>query len=295
MTVELFNEALNAWLVLESHLTESEAKRVKKMWEGLVDEKLRISNSKGGHMDDGLHNMDCLVGLARLPAASVDLVFADLPYGRTQQSWDKLIPIEPLWEQLNRVCKPTAPMVFTAVQPFTSLLVCSNLKSFRYEIVWYKNKSTGFLNAKKQPLRAHENVLVFYREQSVYVPQMTDGHEPGHAVKDRLSKTSLYGATPLPSSWGGSTQRYPTTVLKIPVVNGDAEERIHANQKPIDLPGWFIKTYTQIGDLVLDPTAGSGSTAVVAKMLGRRFVGFETDQKMYAAADKRIRSLVLTK
>ena len=241
-----------------------------------------------------VHNSDCLDGLVLLPSASVDLVFADLPYGRTQQSWDKLVPIGPLWEQLNRVCKPSAPMVFTAVQPFTSLLVCSNLKHFRYEIIWRKNKSTGFLNAKKQPLRAHENVLVFYRKQPRYEPQMTDGHEPGHAVKDRLSKTALYGAMPVPRSWGGSTKRYPTTVLEIPVVNGDAADRIHANQKPVSLPAWFIRTYTQPGDLVLDPTAGSGSTALAAKALERRFVGFESDEEMCNVANERIGSWVST-
>lgn len=235
-----------------------------------------------------IRNEDCLVGMRALRTGSVDLVFADLPYGRTQQSWDKCVPIEQLWEQLNRVCKPAAPMVFTAVQPFTSLLVCSNLKNFRYDMVWRKNKSTGFLNSKKQPLRAHESVCVFYREQPFYEPQMTDGHEPGHAVKGCLSKSPLYGSTPTPRSWGGSTKRYPTTVLEIPIVNGDCSSRVHANQKPIDLPAWFIKTYTKPGDVVLDPTAGSGSTLVAAKSLDRQFVGFETDAKMCAVANKRI-------
>src|SRR5277367_4158351 len=225
--------------------------------------------------------------MSQLPDACVDLVFADLPYGRTQQSWDKLVPVMPMWEQLQRICKPRAALVFTSVQPFTSFLVCSNLKWFRYEMIWRKNKSTGFLNAKKQPLRSHENVLVFYREQPEYEPQMTDGHEPGHAVKGRLSVSPLYGATPVPSDWGGSTKRYPTTVLEIPVVNGDCLTRIHANQKPVDLPAWFVKTYTKPGDLVLDPTAGSGSTFVAARELGRRFVGFETDAAMCEAANKR--------
>lgn len=221
-------------------------------------------------------------------SASVDLVFADLPYGRTQQTWDRLVPLEPLWEQLKRVCKPTTPLVFTAVQPFTSFLVCSNLKWFRYDMLWRKNKSTGFLNAKKQPLRAHEDIVVFYRTQPRYRPQMTAGHKPGHAIKGRLSKTSLYGRTPVPRSWGGSTQRYPTTVLDIPVVNGDAPNRIHPNQKPMDLPAWFIKTYTKQGDLVLDPTAGSGTTFLAATLLGRDFVGFETDPRMCKAANRRV-------
>ncbi len=119
-----------------------------------------------------------------------------------------------------------------------------------------------------------------------YEPQMTDGHEPGHAIKERLSKTTIYGSTPKPRTWGGSTKRYPTTILDIPIVNGDDPNRVHVNQKPIDLPSWFIKTYTKSGDLVLDPTAGSGSTLVAAKTLGRRFIGFETDSQMVETANK---------
>jgi len=236
---------------------------------------------------DTIHNLDCIEGMKHLPAGCVSLVFADLPYGRTQQSWDKLVPVMPMWEQLWRVCTPRAAMVFTAVQPFASFLVVSNFKQFRYEVIWRKNKSTGFLNAKKQPLRAHENVLVFYREQPDYEPQMTDGHEPGHAIKGKLSTTLLYGAMPVERNYGGSTKRYPTSVLEIPVVNGDCSTRIHRNQKPVDLAAWFIKTYTKPGDLVLDPTAGSGSTCVAARSLGRRFVAFETDAAMCKAANRR--------
>ena len=240
---------------------------------------------------EGLHNIDCLVGLAAMPDACIDFVFADLPYGRTQSNWDKLVPMDQLWFQLKRVCKPTSAMVFTAIQPFTSLLVCSNLEQFKYEMVWRKNKATGFLNSKKQPLRAHENILVFYGKQPAYEPQMTDGHEPGHAIKGKLSTTGMYGAMPKPRTWGGSTKRYPTTILDIPIVNGDDPNRVHVNQKPIDLSSWFIKTYTKSGDLVLDPTAGSGSTLVSAKMLGRRFVGFETDPQTVETANKIIGSV----
>lgn len=238
-----------------------------------------------------IHNEDCIAGMARLPDACVDLVFADLPYGRTQQSWDKLVPVMPMWEQLQRVCKPRAALVFTAVQPFTSFLVCSNLRWFRYEMIWRKNKSTGFLNAKKQPLRSHENVLVFYGEQPEYEPQMTDGHEPVHAIKKQAARTTVYGEQNGNHSWGGATKRYPTTMLEIPVVNNDCPTRLHPNQKPVDLPAWFVKTYTKPGDLVLDPTAGSGSTLVAAKLFGRRFVGFETDAAMCEAANRRVREV----
>lgn len=226
---------------------------------------------------------DCLTGLTKLGAGSVDFVFADLPYGRTQNTWDKLVPVDRLWHELRRVCKPSAALVFTAIQPFTSLLVTTNLSSFRYEMIWSKNKSTGFLNAKKQPLRAHENILVFYDKPPTYKPQMTNGHR---AVNSYTQKTSgsNYGRTK-PTSGGGSTERYPNTILAIPVVNNDAPERLHCTQKPTALVKWFINTYTQPGDLVLDPTAGSGSTGIAALQTGRRFVGYETDPVMARSAN----------
>lgn len=176
--------------------------------------------------------------------------------------------------------KKTSPVVLTAIQPFTSMVVMSNLPRFRYDMVWRKNKSTGFLNAKKRPLRVHESVLVFWTEEPVYMPQMTDGHEPGHAVNQRLSGTTVYGATPKRRSWGGSTMRYPVSVLDIPIVNNDSPDRVHPNQKPEALMEWFINTYTRPGDVVLDPTFGSGSALNVARRLGRKYVGFETDAAM---------------
>lgn len=237
---------------------------------------------------DRVYARDCLEGLRDLPAGCVDLVFADLPYGRTRSAWDRPVRLALLWPALRRACKPRAAMVFTGVQPFSSLLVCSNLAEFRFSMVWRKNKSTGFLNAKRQPLRAHEDILVFARKAPRYRPRMTEGHEPGHAVKGRLSKTSIYGATPVPRSWGGSTKRYSTSVLEVAVVNGDAPDRGHVNQKPEALSAWFIEAYTDPGDLVLDPTAGSGSALAAAKRLGRRFVGFEQDAKTARAANARL-------
>lgn len=230
---------------------------------------------------DSVRHVDCLLGMSQLPPASVDLLFADLPYGKTRNTWDKIIPMAPFWAEAKRVVKPHGVLVFTAIQPFASFLIASNPDDFRYEMIWRKNKSTGFLNAKKRPLRDHENVLVFYDEQPRYEPQMTDGHPLGHAVKQRLSRTSCYGATPKPRTWGGSSLRYPTTTLSISIVNNDDPARIHPTQKPEALPSWFIKTYTQPGDVVLDPTFGSGSTLLAAKSLGRSFVGFETDKKWW--------------
>lgn len=232
------------------------------------------------HAGVELRHGDCLDGAPAMPPGGVDLVFADLPYGQTQNAWDKIIAPEKLWPALRRVCKPNAAMVFTAIQPFASLMVMSNLRSFRYEDIWRKNKSTGFLNSKRRPLRVHENVLTFFDRTPLYQPQMSEGHEPGHAVNGRLSKSSVYGETPTPRRWGGSTQRYPVSVVDIPVVNSADPERIHPNQKPVALASLYIRTHTRPGELVLDPAAGGGSTLIAAMRLGRRAIGFELDLAM---------------
>lgn len=235
-------------------------------------------------LEDGLHFVDCLHGMTQMPDASVDLVFADLPYGRTQNNWDNPLPLIDFWKQISRVCKRRAALVFTAMQPFTSLLVVSNLDWFRYEIIWKKNKVRGFLNANRQPLRIHENVLVFYREQPEYRPQMTTGHTAVHSYTKHTSDGSNYGKTKCGISGGGATTRYPTSILEIAVVNNDSVDRIHPTQKPVDLPAWFIKTYTLPGQLVLDPTAGSGSTLIAAQQLNRRYIGFENDEMSFKKA-----------
>jgi len=236
--------------------------------------------------------MDCLEGLKGVRSGSVSMVFADLPYGRTQNTWDKLVPMDRLWPELNRVCRSEAAMVFTSMQPFTSLLVSSNIEAFRYETIWRKNKVRGFLNSQRQPLRVHENVLVFYRRQPRYVPQMSEGHRPVNSYTKHTGDGSNYGKTRAEISGGGSTSRYPTSILDIPVVNNDDPIRVHSTQKPEELVKWFVLTYTRPGDLILDPVVGSGTTLVVAKRLGRRFIGFETDKDMVAKATARLAAVV---
>lgn len=236
-----------------------------------------------------LHHGNALDGLATLAPGSVDFVFADLPYGTTANAWDRVLPMERLWPLLDRACKSTAAMVFTAMQPFASMLVASNLRAFRYEVIWHKNRATRFLDAKRRPLLAHESVLVFYRRQPTYHPQKTTGHAPVHSFTKRTGDGTNYGRTKLGISGGGSTERYPTTVLDIPVVNNDDPERIHPTQKPIALVEWFLRTFTNPGDLVVDPCAGSATTLVAARNLGRRAVGWETDADYFAKAQQRLR------
>lgn len=214
---------------------------------------------------------DCLVELPKLAGKSVDLVLVDLPYGSTQNAWDAVIPLEPMWREIWRVCKGAA--VFTAMQPFSSALVMSQARYFRHEWVWEKNKVTGHLNAKKAPMRAHEVALVFCRTAPLYNPQMTDGHKPGNYAV-RQPNTPNYGAHKA-TEYGGSTQRYPRSVQKFAMINNDSPERVHPTQKPVEWMEYLIRTYSNLGDHVLDFAAGSGSTGVAAVQAGRSFTGIE--------------------
>jgi site-specific DNA-methyltransferase (adenine-specific) len=212
------------------------------------------------------------------------MIFCDLPYGTTQNKWDVIIPFEDIWRSFERIIKKDGAIVLTATQPFTSLLVASNLRLFKYSWVWEKSLKTNFLNAKKQPLRQHEDVLVFYAKQPRYNPQ---GLVPG-SVSGGNKLTGSYGAwTP-----GESKQEmtgYPTSVLKIPNPN---QGNIHPTQKPVSLVEYFIRTYTEPGEVVLDACMGSGSTAVAAINTRRRFIGFEIDQKMHELSARRLVEIV---
>jgi DNA modification methylase len=232
---------------------------------------------------------DCLDLMSDIPDATVDMVCSDLPYGVTARNeWDKVIDLEKMWEQYNRITKPTAAIVLFASQPFTTQLINSNLKNFRYDLVWEKNKSTGFLNAKVMPLRMHEQVLVFYRKKPIYNPQKTTGHKPVNRYTKNTSDGTNYGETKIGRKGGGSTERYPTSILKFPVINNDDPEKFHPTQKPVELLEFLIKSYTNEGDTVLDNAAGSGSTCIAAINTKRRYIGIEGDPEFYKKALQRI-------
>lgn len=226
---------------------------------------------------------DCLEVMPQLPDGSVDAVLVDLPYGATRNAWDAVIPFDPMWREIWRVC--AGPAIFTAMQPFSSALVMSQAQHFKHEWVWEKNKATGHLNAKKKPMQAHEVALVFSRGAVPYFPQMTDGHEPMHAYT-QTSNGDNYGATVHPSG-GGSTQRYPRTVQRFAVVNNDDPEKVHPTQKPVALFEYLVRTYTEVGQTVLDFCMGSGTTGVACLNLGRKFIGIEKEENYYAAAVER--------
>ena len=224
---------------------------------------------------------DCIEKMKDIPDNSIDMVLCDPPYGTTACKWDSIIPLEPMWEQLKRVIKPRGAIVMTAMQPFTSVLVCSNLKMFKYQWVWQKEAGTGLLNAKKQPLRDHEDVCVFYSKQPTYNPQYTEG-KPYVAKKG--GETSNYNPSGNVTTVSDG-KRYPKTVLKF---NRD-RNKIHPTQKPVALMEYLIKTYTNEGETVLDFTMGSGSTGVACVNTNRDFIGIELDEGYFTIACKRIK------
>lgn len=236
-----------------------------------------------------LHQGDCLRLLPSIPDNSIDMVLADPPYGTTQCKWDSVIDLAAMWRELERVCKPNAAIVMTAAQPFTAQLVCSNMGMFKYEIIWEKGNATGFLNAKKQPLRAHESVLVFYRQQPTYNPQMTHGHNRKTALRvDRGVKPSdVYGGQAGVTSYD-STSRYPRSVQ---FFSSDKQRtNLHPTQKPVALMEWLVRTYTEPGDRVLDFCMGSGTTGVACINTDREFIGMEMDAEIFQVAASRIGS-----
>lgn len=230
---------------------------------------------------------DCLDLLPNLPSASVDMVLCDLPYGRTACSWDKIIPMKPLWKQYLRIAKPNAAIVLMGAQPFTSALVMSNSRIFRSEWIWEKGNATGFLNAKKQQLRAHESVLVFYKKQPVFNPQMTTGHQR-KVTRSQSVNSECYGEANSLRVYD-STDRYPRSVL---FFSSDKQKcNLHPTQKPVALMEYLIKTYSNEGFTVLDNAMGSGSTGVACANTGRHFIGIEKDPTHFATAKARMEGL----
>lgn len=234
-----------------------------------------------------IENADCLEGLKSIPDASVDLIVTDPPYGSTRNKWDTVVPLELLWPEFDRVCKENAPVLIFSQQPFTAAAVSSNLKNFRYEWVWEKTAATGHLNAKRMPMKVHENILVFYRKLPVYNQQMRTGFDP-YIVERSGRGSSNYGKQ-TPSRTVSTGDRYPVDILRF---KGD--RGLHPTQKPAALVGYLIQTYTNPGAVVLDPFMGSGTTAAAAKACGRHYIGFELDRQYYDAAIKRIAEEVTT-
>lgn len=234
-----------------------------------------------------LYNDDMFNVLPLIGDNSIDLLLTDFPYGtlNKRNTWDTIIDYDVFWKEALRVCKPNAAVISTAAQPFTSKLISSNYRDFKYTLVWEKSKATGYLNSKKQPLRAHEDIVVFYRKQPTYNPQMTEGkpYDKGKAVRD----TEAYGVQAKAVHVRNETGlRYPRSVLYF--VTAESEGKHHPTQKPIDLFRWLMRTYSNEGDVVLDPCMGGGTTGVAARIENREFVGVERDPKYFETCVRRI-------
>lgn len=220
---------------------------------------------------------DCLDILARLPAGSVDMILCDLPYGTTMNKWDSVIDLGALWKAYRRIAKPNAAIVLTSQGVFTAQLILSQPKLFAYKLVWEKSKATNFLNAKKQPLRKHEDVCVFYGKQPTYNPQMTEGAPYDKGVR-KDQHTGSYGGY-APSEVKSDGKRYPTDVIYFKTAESEPERTVwHPTQKPVDLGRYLVRTFTNPGDVVLDNCFGSGSLLLAAHLEGRDYLGIELNQ-----------------
>lgn len=227
---------------------------------------------------------DCLERMKEIESGTVDMILCDLPYGTTCCSWDAVIPFEPLWEQYERVIKENGAIVLFAAQPFTAVLATSNLKLFRYEWIWEKPAATGFFNAHFQPLRAHENILVFYKAKPTFNPIKTFGHERKTAKRKDIGSEHYSKQVNIKSY--DSTERYPRSVQ---LFSSDKQKsNFHPTQKPVALCEYLIRTYTNEGETVLDNTMGSGTTGVACVNTGRSFIGIEQEQKYFDIAKDRI-------
>jgi site-specific DNA-methyltransferase (adenine-specific) len=232
-----------------------------------------------------IYQRDCLSdgGMALIPDKSIDMILCDLPYGTTRNKWDSIIPLDALWAQYERVIKDNGAIVLTAQTPFDKALGASNFKLLKYEWIWEKPQGTGHLNAKKMPLKNHENILVFYKNLPTYNPQMVGDESRKVRRSGKASKTTNYGGF-IEISESEYVGRYPVSVQQF---NRDAD-KFHPTQKPVTLFEYLIKTYTNEGDIILDNCMGSGTTAVAALNTNRKFIGFETEPAYIEIANKRI-------
>ncbi len=227
-----------------------------------------------------LYNGDCLELMKEIPDKSIDMILADLPYGTTRNKWDEVLPFNALWKEYERIIKDNGAIVLHSQQPFTSKLIMSNSKIYKYSWVWSKSQVSGFLNAKKQPLREHEDICVFYKKQCTYNPQMTKGKMQLKNTGGDSSNYNKFEARP-----HYSDEYYPKTILDFPLRRFKGG---HPTQKPVELAEYLIKTYTNEGDTVLDNVMGSGTTGVACVNTNRNFIGMELDETYFNIAKERI-------
>ena len=229
-------------------------------------------------------NADCFDVFPFIEDKSIDAIICDLPYGTTQNKWDSVLPLDKLWEQYKRLIKPNGVIVLTGSEPFTSVLITSNLKDFKYNWIWKKSKATGFFDAKKRPLNDYETISVFYTKPPTYNPQMTVAEKIYKRGFVKRKKSDCYGDEK-DFVQVDSGLRYPKRIIEIG--NADTRDIEHSTQKPIELMEYLIKTYTNEGDMVLDNTMGSGTTNLACIKLNRKSIGIEKEKQYYDVAVRR--------
>ena len=238
-----------------------------------------------------IYNEDCMEGMKRIPDGSVDCVICDLPYGITSNKWDVVIPFEPLWEQYHRICKPNAAIVLFAGQPFTSALIMSNPKEFRHEWIWQKNRGSNFANTLREPMKEHEEIVVFSKGGWTYNKQMQKRAEGGlNRVQysfNHVSTSENYRKLTALQNPNAPAERVPSSIQKFNTDVG--KDHFHPTQKPVDLLMYLIRTYSNEGDTILDNCMGSGTTAIACIKEKRNFIGFELNKEYYDKACKRIK------
>lgn len=233
-----------------------------------------------------IYHGDCIEGMKILPDNSVDMVLTDPPYGTTQNKWDTVVDMDAFWKEIKRVTKKNSAILIFTQMPFTATAVMSNPKMFRYEWICEKANSTGFLNARRMPMKCHENVLVFYNKLPVYHPIMEHGKPYRRGLEDKNS--SNYNAVKRLRSENTTGTRFPRDVLKVSWRSAFGKT-LHPTQKPVSLCEYFIKTYTDDGGVILDPFMGSGTTAVAAKNTNRNYIGWEQNDEYFNIAEERLK------
>ena len=233
---------------------------------------------------------DCLEIMPQIESNSVDMVLCDLPYGITQSKWDVIIPFDKLWEQYNRIIKPNGAIVLFGNEPFSSALRFSNMQNWKYDWIWDKKNKTGILNCKKRPLKQFENIMVFYKEQCIYNPQMTKGRFRNKKITTKKVFDSYGDLNNEVDNF--NDEYYPSNILEFSNA-GNMRGKQHPTQKPVDLMEYLIRTYTNENMVVMDNTMGSGSTGVACKNTNRSFIGIEKDEEYFKIAEQRINARTL--
>ena len=242
---------------------------------------------------------DCLEVMQRIPDNSIDCIICDLPYGTTACSWDVVIPFDKLWEQYKRIRKDNCPIVLFGSEPFSTYLRMSNINEYRYDLIWHKNSSGGFVNANKMPMKYHENISIFYKELPTYNPQFQkysdstykrfkDGEKANRVKQVKYSTNKIQGGVSYEGLQGVDYSRgkYPESVIKFPNLSNN--KRIHSTQKPVKLIEYLIKTYSNENDLILDNCSGSGTTAIACYNTRRNFICIEKDKDYYEKSVERL-------